>query len=84
MKVRDLIEALQGMNQDATVHFEYNYGDYWKTHVAPEVEEVNDGLVKYSDYHQMPMIVEEDSTEFDEETGEIIDQGYENVVVLSS
>ena len=60
MLVADLIEELKHMPQDAEVHFEYNYGDHWRTHVAPRVHSVEMGLVKYSDYHQMDKVVEPD------------------------
>ena len=60
MLVADLIEELKCMPQDAEVHFEYGYGDYWRTTVAPKVSQVEMGFVKYSDYHQMPKVVEPD------------------------
>lgn len=59
MQVRDLIEQLQQMNPNATVHFAYNYGDHWNTEVAPEVNEVDECYVSDSDYHGMPKVVEE-------------------------
>ena len=49
MRVEDLIAELQLMPQDAEVHFQYNYGDHWRTQVAPTVDSVELGLVKYSD-----------------------------------
>ncbi len=64
MKVSDLIEALQGMDPNLEVHFQYNYGDHWRTQVAPSVGRVDMGFVKYSDYHRMDKLVEPD---FDEE-----------------
>lgn len=59
MQVRDLIEQLQLMNPEAEVHFAYNYGDHWNTEVAPEVNEVIEGYVVDSAYHNMPKVVEE-------------------------
>jgi hypothetical protein len=56
MKVRDLIATLKGMDQDADVHFSYDYGDYSHTDVAPEVEEVSTYHVVDSSYHSMPRI----------------------------
>jgi len=64
MKVSDLIEALQGMDPDLDVHFAYNYGDHWRTQVAPSVGRVDMGFVQYSDYHRMDKLVEPD---YDEE-----------------
>jgi hypothetical protein len=60
MKVKDLIEQLGYMDQEAEVHFQYNYGDHWRTQVAPSVDSVEMGVVKYSDYHRMPKVVEPD------------------------
>ena len=60
MLVADLIEELKCMPQDAEVHFEYNYGDHWRTHVAPTVSRVEMGFVEYSQYHQMDKVVEPD------------------------
>ena len=60
MLVSELIEELQNMDPDAEVHFSYNYGDHWRTQVAPKVDSVDVGQVKYSDYHRMPKVVEHD------------------------
>ena len=60
MKVSQLIEQLQYMPQDAEVHFEYGYGDHWRTQVAPKISSVEMGLVQYSDYHRMDKVVEPD------------------------
>ena len=60
LTVAELIEELKYMPQDAEVHFQYNYGDHWRTQVAPGVDSVEMGLVEYSDYHRMPKVVEPD------------------------
>jgi len=60
MKVKDLIEQLGYMDPEAEVHFEYGYGDHWRTTVAPKVSTVGTGLVQYSDYHRMDKVVESD------------------------
>jgi hypothetical protein len=84
MQVKELIEMLEGMNQDAEVHFAYNYGDHWRTEVAPKVDRVDEGSVVYSDYHRMDKIAEHDDSDFDEETGEErVDETLRRVVVLS-
>jgi hypothetical protein len=70
MQVKDLIEALQCMPQDAEVHFSYNYGDHWRTQVAPAISQVFEGVVEFSDYHRMDKMVEEYEDQFDEETGD--------------
>lgn len=70
MLVRDLIELLEGFDQDLEVHFQYNYGDHWRTQVAPSVDNVDMGVVRYSDYHRMHKVVEID---FDEEDGDEVE-----------
>jgi hypothetical protein len=60
MKVSELIELLQMESPDAEVHFSYNYGDHWRTQVAPTVDSVETGFVKYSDYHRMHKVTEDD------------------------
>jgi hypothetical protein len=71
MKVSKLIELLQDQNPDAEVHFSYNYGDHWRTEVAPGVESVKSGMVEYSDYHLMDTVVDNEDDVYDEETGEL-------------
>ena len=70
MTVQELIEQLGYMDPNANVHFSYNYGDHWRTTVAPRVSEVSEGVVEFSDYHRMDKMVEEYEDQFDEETGE--------------
>ena len=60
MTVEELINQLQFMDPTAEVHFTYNYGDHWRTQVAPEVTSVEPGFVVNSDYHRMPKVVEPD------------------------
>jgi hypothetical protein len=68
MQVKELIEILKNYDQEADVHFAYGYGDHWRTQVAPAVSQVFDGVVEYSDYHQMDKLVEDEDC-YDEETG---------------
>ena len=68
MLVRDLIELLEDYDADMEIHFEYNYGDHWRTHVAPKVTTVAEGQVVWSEYHRMPKIAEHDVDEEDAET----------------
>ena len=65
MKVRELIEKLGEMEPDAEVHITYNYGDHWRTTVAPKVRRVEDGRVVESAYHSMDKVVDEDDSAFD-------------------
>jgi hypothetical protein len=84
MKVADLILELQDMNPEADVHFAYNYGDHWRTEVAPKLSRVDEGAVVYSDYHRMDKMLEDDGdTEFDDEGNEVVDETLRRVVVLS-
>ena len=73
MKVKDLMRDLEDMNPEAEVHFAYCYGDHWRTEVAPAISRVDEGMVAYSQYHQMDKMIDDDS---DEET-------VRRVVVLS-
>ena len=84
MTVQELIEQLGYMDKDAEVHFAYNYGDHWRTEVAPSVGRVDTGAVVYSDYHRMDKILDADGDcEFDDEGNEVVDESTRRVVVLS-
>jgi hypothetical protein len=60
MTVRDLKEMLEGQDDSMEVHIAYNFGDYWRTQVAPKASDADTAMVKYSDYHRMDKIDEED------------------------
>jgi hypothetical protein len=70
MQVKELIEQLKYMDQDAEVHFAYNYGDHWRTEVAPKVSQVSEGVVEYSEYHRMDKLVTDEDECYDEDTGD--------------
>ena len=78
MQVFQLIEQLMDLDPNAEVHFSYNYGDHWRTEVAPKVGSVLEGMVKYSEYHHMDRLLDED--EMYEEEGDF--EGTRRVVVL--
>jgi hypothetical protein len=80
MKVAELVEMLGYMDQEAEVHFAYNYGDHWRTQVAPKVDNVEQGVVEYSSYHSMDKIVDDEDC-YDEETGDY-KEDVRKVVVL--
>ena len=65
MTVQELIACLQKEDPEAPVHFSYNYGDYWRTTVAPAVRKIEPGYVKDSPYHGMPRVVGCDDDESD-------------------
>jgi hypothetical protein len=67
MLVKDLIEQLGYMDPEMEVHFEYGYGDHWRTTVAPKVSTIEVGLVQYSDYHRMDKVVEQDYEDEEDE-----------------
>jgi hypothetical protein len=78
MQVFQLIEQLMDLDPNAEVHFSYNYGDHWKTEVAPKVGSVLEGMVKYSEYRRMDRLMDED--EMYEEEGDF--EGTRRVIVL--
>jgi hypothetical protein len=69
MQVKELIDILSRYDQEADVHFAYGYGDHWRTQVAPAISQVFDGVVEYSDYHQMDKLVDDEDC-YDEDTGD--------------
>jgi hypothetical protein len=64
---------------DIEVAFAYNYGDYWRTTVAKVVSSVDTGKTKYSDYHSMDTVVDDDA---DTEDGEGADDATINTVII--
>ena len=78
MQVEQLIERLMDLDPNAEVHFSYNYGDYGRTEVAPNVSQVDEGLVKYSEYHRMDKLMDEN--EMYEEEGDF--EGTRRVVII--
>ena len=82
MTVQELIEQLGYMDKDAEVHFAYNYGDHWRTEVAPKVEQVKRGYVGYSSYHCMDKILDEEDLYPDEEDGNP-EENARRVVILA-
>jgi hypothetical protein len=81
MTVEELINTLQFMDMNAEVHFAYNYGDHWRTEVAPKVSQVSEGVVEYSEYHRMDKLVEDYEDQFDEETGDFREDVRKVVVI---
>jgi hypothetical protein len=69
MTVQELIEQLGYMDPNAVVHYSYNYGDHWRTEVAPSVSQVSEGVVEFSDYHRMDKMVDDEDC-YDEDTGD--------------
>lgn len=67
MTVKELIEQLKQFDPKVEVHFQYNYGDHWRTQVAPKVDQLEEGYVKHSEYHRMDAVVDEDDDNYGDE-----------------
>ena len=80
MQVKELIDILGRYDQEADVHFAYGYGDHWRTTVAPAISQVFDGVVGFSDYHQMDKLIDDEDC-YDEDTGDY-KAGIRKVVVI--
>ena len=72
MTVEELIAQLEQFPKDAEVHFAYNYGDHWRTTVAPKVSGAFEGSVVHSAYHQMDKLVELDDDEMDSDARTVV------------
>lgn len=66
MTVKDLRQALEGLDDECEVRFAYNYGDHGKTLVAASLEYLDDGRVKWSDYHNMDVVVADEDWDDDD------------------
>lgn len=83
MNVKDLIRQLKQLPDDMDVQFAYNYGDYWKTEVAADVNRVTASEVTYSEYHQMDKVSEDtDEDDVDEEELEDYRKQFRTVCLL--
>lgn len=59
--INELNNLIQnGVDPETPIHISYPYGDYWNTQVAPSINYVEEGKVKYSSYHNMDKIDEND------------------------
>lgn len=61
LTVGDLKNMLSDYDDDLPVYFQYNYGDYWRTQVAGEINDIYESQVEYSGYHRMETVVDEPS-----------------------
>lgn len=79
MTLTEILEQLTELKEsdptlgDCEVHFQYNFGDYWRTQVAPAVGTCEVGKTVHSPYHGMPKVVirEDESEDCDEDDEEI-------------
>ena len=72
MKVSELIEQLQNVDEDAEVHFTYGAGDYWRTQLAPKVTNVFSGTVTNTDYHGTDKLLDGDEHDDDDEVRHVV------------
>jgi hypothetical protein len=72
MTVAELIEYLQEQDQTLEVKFYYNSGDYWRTHVAKDIDSIEVGHVVHSDYHRMDKVVDSEDPEETEYALEVL------------
>jgi len=77
----ELIESLQGYDDDEEVYFTYNYGDHWHTTVAHSIETVDMGNIQWSLYHRMNMVIDNSNDEENTETSN--DPNSKKVILLS-
>ena len=52
MTVQEMIAALQNFAPDQKVGFAFPSGDYWGNVLVREVTSVDEGEVRYSNYHE--------------------------------
>jgi hypothetical protein len=71
MTVNELKELLDQFDGDLEVKFTYTASDYWRTRVASGISDAEEGYVKYSSYHRMDKVTEDE------------DEDDKNVLLLS-
>jgi hypothetical protein len=65
MTVQELMNLLKLEDPEAQVHFAYPSGDHWRTVIAVQVTDVDEGFVKHSAYHNKPVLVDPDESKDD-------------------
>jgi hypothetical protein len=63
MTVKELIMALEGFDEDLEVGFAFPSRDYWRSVLFDKVDDLEEGYVKYSDYHSQLAMASEDEIE---------------------
>lgn len=77
MKPSELIELLkpfvdeENTDNELDILFGYDYGDHWHTTVAASITDVLETNVKYSNYHNMNKVVDNEEAD-EEETTQVI------------
>jgi hypothetical protein len=74
MTVKKLIDLLQDFDENMEVKFAYNFGDYWRTEVANDITELDEGKVTYSSYHNTSKVVrtDRDEDEYEDDTTTVV------------
>jgi hypothetical protein len=67
MKVSELIEQLENMDQDLPVYASYYYGDSCGSIVAEPICDVEELELTYSAYHRMMKVPEDDEEHYEDE-----------------
>ena len=63
MTVKELMKTLEGLDEDLEVGFEHPSHDYWRSMLIGEVDNVEEGYAKYSEYHQQLGVATEEEVE---------------------
>ncbi len=84
MTKRELFKELEGYDDDAEVHFVYDYGDHWHTSIASPVDEADMGDIAWSDYHSDYKVVDAEEHDDDVANGHSIDREVKNVILLKA
>jgi hypothetical protein len=83
MNVAQLKEMLESFPDDMEVKFGYDSKDYWHTPVAADINGGDERFVKYSDYHRMDKVVQnEEQEDFDEGEPVSSEEGATKVLIL--
>jgi len=68
LTIAELEQMLQdarhyGATDDTPVHISYNYGDHWRTQVAPYASKAEMLYVEHSEYHRMDVLKDDEGYE---------------------
>lgn len=78
----ELINDLEGFDDDAEVHFVYDYGDRHHTDVASVVGETEEGTIVWSEYHRDFKVVDAEDHDDDVAHGRSREREVKSVILL--
>jgi len=52
MTIKELKEKLEDYSEDTEVFFAHPSGDYWDTELATPVDDTEQAMINYSEYHR--------------------------------